>query len=97
MGKETGMQLDGKVAVITGGASGMGKATVLRFLAEGARVVIADFNEQTGADTLAEAAAAGHGDAARFVKTDVARELDVQAMLECAVDNFGHLDVVVCS
>jgi len=88
------MQLQGKVAVITGGASGMGKATVLRFLAEGAQVVIADFNAQTGADTLAEAAAAGFGDAVRFIKTDVAREADVEAMLSCAVDTFGRLDVV---
>ena len=88
------MQLPGKVAVITGGASGMGKATALRFLAEGAQVVIADFNPQTGADALEEAAAAGHRDAVRFIKTDVAVESDIEAMLAHAVENFGRLDVV---
>ena len=88
------MQLKGRVAVITGGASGMGKATVLRFLAEGARVVIADFNAQTGADVLEEAAAAGYAQAVRFIKTDVASEPDVVAMLECAVESFGRLDIV---
>ena len=50
------MRLAGKVAVITGGASGMGKATVLRFLQEGPQVVIADFNASTGEAVLAEAA-----------------------------------------
>lgn len=88
------MQLEGKVAVITGGASGMGRATALRFLAEGARVVIADFNPQTGADALEAAAAAGHRDAVRFIKTDVAVESDVEAMLAHAIENFGRLDVV---
>ncbi|MCI0344376.1 MAG: SDR family NAD(P)-dependent oxidoreductase, partial [Chloroflexi bacterium] len=45
------MRLDGKVAVITGGGSGMGRATTLRFLDEGASVVVADFNEETGSGT----------------------------------------------
>jgi NAD(P)-dependent dehydrogenase (short-subunit alcohol dehydrogenase family) len=80
--------------VITGGASGMGKATVLRFLAEGARVVVADYNADTGAQTLREAEAAGHGEAVAFIRTDVAREADVTAMLQCALDRFGRLDVV---
>ncbi len=87
-------RLQNKVAVITGGASGMGRATVLRFLAEGARVVVADFNAATGADTVAEASRAGFADAVRFVRTDVASEADVEAMLRCAVDAFGRLDIV---
>jgi len=50
-------RLAGKVAVVTGGASGMGKATVLRFCAEGARVVVADLNPASGEQMMAEAAA----------------------------------------
>lgn len=88
------MRLEDKVAVITGGASGMGKATVMRFLHEGARVVIADYNAETGAQTLDAAAGAGFGDAAVFVRTDVAVESDVQRMLEQALQRFGRLDIV---
>lgn len=87
-------RLADKVAVITGGASGMGKATVLRFLAEGARVVVADFNDQSGAATLAEAADRGWADRIRFIHTDVAQEQDIEAMLDCAIDAFGGLDIV---
>ena len=88
------MRLKDKVAVITGGASGMGKATVLRFLDEGARVVIADYNEETGQGALGEARAAGHADRVRFVRTDVAQEADVQAMCRAALDAFGGLHVL---
>jgi len=88
------MRLKDKVAVITGGASGMGQATALRFLDEGARVVVADYNEQNGKNTVALAANRGQGDAIRFIRTDVAKEADVQAMIECAVSNFGRLDIV---
>lgn len=72
----------------------MGKATVLRFLQEGARVVVADYNAATGAAAVAEATAAGFAERVVFVRTDVAREADVEAMLQCAVDRFGGLDVV---
>lgn len=88
------MRLKDKVAIVTGGAGGMGRATALRFLAEGARVVIADFNAQTGERTMALASEAGHADVVRFVKVDVAREPDVIAMVECALDSFGRLDVI---
>lgn len=88
------MRLTGKVAVITGGASGMGKATSFRFLAEGARVVVADYNAATGAATMQEAVAAGYGDSVDFIRTDVAREADVEAMLQRALKRFGRLDVV---
>jgi NAD(P)-dependent dehydrogenase (short-subunit alcohol dehydrogenase family) len=88
------MKLRDKVAVITGGASGMGQATALRFLNEGARVVVADYNEQSGKDTLAFATKGGHAEKIRFIRTDVAKEADVEAMIDCAVSNFGRLDIV---
>lgn len=88
------MRLHGKVAVITGGASGMGQATVLRFLNEGARVVVADYNEQSGDNTLVLAREAGHTETIRFIRTDVARESDVIAMIDLATSAFGGLDIV---
>ena len=88
------MRLKNKVAVITGGASGMGLATVMRFLAEGARVVIADFNEKTGETALHDAEEAGHGGSVSFIRIDVAVEFDIEAMLQCAVDKYGGLDIV---
>ena len=48
------MRLENKVAIVTGGAGGMGRSTVMRFLKEGAKVVIADYNAASGAETLAE-------------------------------------------
>ena len=87
-------RLDGRVAVITGGASGMGRATALRFLREGARVVVADFNEGSGKDTLELATAGGHDKEIRFIRTDVAEEPDVEAMIELALGEFGRLDCV---
>jgi len=88
------MRLKGKVAVITGGASGMGKATVMRFLEEGAAVVVADYNAQTGEQTLADAITAGHGERCAFIRTDVSKEADVEAMLDLAIRRFGRLDIV---
>ena len=88
------MRLQNKVAVITGGASGMGRATVLKFLAEGARVVVADFNAETGAETLELAAQQGFADHVEFVATDVAVEADIERMLKVAQDAFGRLDIV---
>jgi len=84
-------RLDGKVALITGGASGMGLATVRRFVDEGARVVIADLNSETGASAIAELDA---GDAVGFEQVDVAFEDDVARAVAAAVSSFGQLDVV---
>ena len=88
------MRLQDKVAIVTGGAGGMGQATVARFLAEGARVVIADFNAASGQATLDMARQAGRADAARFIRTDVAREADIKAMIDCAMSEFGRLDIL---
>ena len=86
-------RLDGKVAIVTGGASGMGRDTVLRFLDEGAKVMIADLNEANGAQALATAAAHGAGDRAGFVRADVASEADVAAMVQQTEQRFGSLDI----
>ena len=88
------MRLEGKTAVITGGASGMGRATVLRFLDEGANVVVADYNAATGEETIKMAKDAGHPDAVCFIRTDVAKEADIEAMMQCALDHYGGLDIV---
>jgi NAD(P)-dependent dehydrogenase (short-subunit alcohol dehydrogenase family) len=86
--------LDDKVAVITGGGNGIGRAATLRFLDVGFRVVVADLNEQTGNETLELAAHAGYGDRVRFVRADVATEADVARAIETAETAFGRLDCV---
>ena len=88
------MRLENKVAVITGGASGMGRATTMRFLGEGASVVVADYNEDTGKQTLAIAAEKGFREQVRFIRTDVAKEAEVAAMIELAMSDFGRVDIV---
>ena len=87
-------RLEGQVAVVTGGGNGIGRETVLRFLREGARVVVADLNAESGARTLELAAAEGRSGDARFARTDVTEEADVRAAIECARDEFGRLDCV---
>jgi NAD(P)-dependent dehydrogenase (short-subunit alcohol dehydrogenase family) len=88
------MRLQHKVAVITGGASGMGLATVERFLLEGARVVIADYNAETGEAAFEALAKQGYEEACSFIRADVAVEDDIVAMLEHALGSFGSLDVL---
>lgn len=82
-----GERLKGKVAVVTGGASGIGAGTVDRFVAEGARCVVADIQEEAGKKLVAS-----HGDKAIFVKCDVANEDDVEALVRAAVAHFGRID-----
>ncbi|NMO03080.1 SDR family oxidoreductase [Gordonia sp. TBRC 11910] len=81
--------LDGKVAVITGAASGMGLATAETFVANGARVVLSDVQEDAGV-----AAAERLGERARFQKTDVTDDAQIDALVRYAVDEFGALDVM---
>jgi NAD(P)-dependent dehydrogenase (short-subunit alcohol dehydrogenase family) len=88
------VKLTDQVAVITGGANGIGAKTALRFLGEGARVMIGDLNEANAGRVLAEAAEAGHRDNVRFVRTDVAEEAQVQAMFDATLAHFGRLDCV---
>jgi NAD(P)-dependent dehydrogenase (short-subunit alcohol dehydrogenase family) len=87
-------RLEGKVAVVTGGGNGIGRATVLRFLSEGARVLAADLNAETGAETAELAKKAGHGDRVKFVRANVTEERDVQAAIEGAQRVWGRLDCV---
>jgi NAD(P)-dependent dehydrogenase (short-subunit alcohol dehydrogenase family) len=87
-------RLEGKVALITGGGNGIGRATVLRFLDEGASVVFADLNEASAAETLDLAARSGKRAKIEFVRTDVAEEPQVEAAVERAVARFGRLDCV---
>jgi NAD(P)-dependent dehydrogenase (short-subunit alcohol dehydrogenase family) len=84
-------QLSDRVAVITGGASGIGRATVLRYLAEGAKVVVGDFNVDNGARLVDEV---GAPDRLLFLRTDVAEEDDVESLIGAAVERFGGLDVL---
>lgn len=84
--------LDGKVAVVTGAASGMGRATALLFAREGAPVVLGDFDEDGGAGAC-EAIRAGGGEAT-FVRTDVAVEADVAALVATAERVYGALHTI---
>jgi NAD(P)-dependent dehydrogenase (short-subunit alcohol dehydrogenase family) len=86
-------RLDGKVAVITGGARGIGGATAARFAAEGARVVIGDLLEDEGAAT-AEAIRTAGGEA-RFRCMDVTQEADCHALAGAVAEEFGRLDCIV--
>ncbi len=83
-------RLDGKVALISGGARGLGEATARRFVAEGARVVIGDLLEDEG-----KALAAELGDDARFVRLDVTDPSQWQAAVEAAESSFGPVSVLV--
>lgn len=82
-------ELAGKVAVVTGGGSGIGRACIERFAAEGARVVIADIDVDAG-----EALAAELGDVAAFKRTDVTDAEQVQDLVDFTVEHFGGLHVM---
>ena len=83
-------QLDGKVALITGGSSGIGRASALVFAREGATVVVADVDAAGGAETvrLVESASGR----ALFVKTDVSQSSEVEALVQASVAAYGRLD-----
>ena len=85
-------RLDGKVALITGAASGIGKVAASLFAREGAKVVVADVTDDSGRATVEEITSAG-GQAA-FVHSDVSNADSVEAMVRFAVDTFGSLDVL---
>jgi len=86
------MKLAGKVAIITGAGSGIGRASALLFAAEGASVVVADYAPQGGRETVNLIRQAG-GEAI-FVETDVSKAEDVERMVRTTIETFGHIDIL---
>lgn len=84
------MRLKDKVTLVTGGASGIGKATALRFAEEGAKVIICDVNDSAGTALLPEL-----GPAARFDRIDVVNRQEVQAWVESVFAQYGRIDVLI--
>ncbi|TMH12761.1 MAG: SDR family NAD(P)-dependent oxidoreductase, partial [Betaproteobacteria bacterium] len=82
------MRLDGKSAIVTGGGSGFGEGIVKKFIAEGARVLIAD-RDETNAKRVAQTTGAS------WLRVDVTRSADVKAMLDAAQTEFGDLNILV--
>lgn len=87
------MRLKGKLAIVTGGAQGLGGGIAQRFTQEGAKVVIADVNAEAAEQRLASIREAGG--TAIFQPTDVADEAQVEALFESAVETFGRVDILV--
>jgi NAD(P)-dependent dehydrogenase (short-subunit alcohol dehydrogenase family) len=83
-------RLEEKVALVTGGASGIGRATALTFAREGAKLVIADMNEEGGQQTVHMLTE--QGGEAIFVRTDVSKAVEVQALISTVVETYGRLD-----
>jgi NAD(P)-dependent dehydrogenase (short-subunit alcohol dehydrogenase family) len=86
-------RLKGKVAIVTGAAAGIGKATAVLFAQEGARVVVADVDQAAGQETVAEIQE--QGGHAMFVAADISKEADVRQLCDTAVSHFGKLDILV--
>jgi NAD(P)-dependent dehydrogenase (short-subunit alcohol dehydrogenase family) len=89
------MRLDGKVALITGGASGIGRACAMRFAQEGAAVCIADFNADGAADAVGEIEAAGGQ--AMALAVDVTQEAEGEEVVKNCVQRFGSVDVLLAA
>jgi NAD(P)-dependent dehydrogenase (short-subunit alcohol dehydrogenase family) len=96
MSNHSGGRLAGKTALITGGSSGLGRATAERFAEEGADIVIADRDAHRGAEAAREIKAR-HNCQALFIETDVASADSVDAMADRVMDEFGRIDTVVAA
>ncbi len=86
------MRLEGKVAIITGGSSGIGRATAELFAKEGAQVVVADYNARAGQEVVQ--AIKGTGGDALFVEVDVSDAAQVQRMVQAALEAYGGVDIL---
>jgi glucose 1-dehydrogenase len=86
------MKLDGKSAIVTGAAGGIGYAIAERFLKEGARVIVADFDAERGELAVKQLESLG---TVRFVKADVGKRSDIDALLKAATDALGGIDILV--
>jgi len=86
-------RLDGKVALVTGGGAGIGRAISLRFASEGAKVTVSDINEDAAKDVAAKAADVGG--AAIAARTDTSDEAQVKAAIQRTIDEFGTIDILV--
>ena len=87
------MRLKDKVALVTGGGSGIGKATVIRFAQEGAKVAVCDINEETAKEVVENCKADGHE--AEAFKLDVSNKQNVEEVLKSVTERFGRLDILV--
>src|SRR5713101_4591734 len=83
-------RVDGKVALVTGGASGIGRATALTFAREGAKLIIADMHEDGGHQTIHMITE--NGGKAAFIQVDVSQAAAVEALISQAVETYGRLD-----
>ena len=87
------MRLEDKIAIVTGGGVGIGKAIALRYAAEGAHVVVADLNETTGRQTAAEVSALDRRGV--FVKTDMSDLGQINALVATTIQSFGRIDILM--
>jgi NAD(P)-dependent dehydrogenase (short-subunit alcohol dehydrogenase family) len=90
---EVSGRLEGKIAVVTGGGNGIGRACCERFAEEGASIVVADILDEQGQETIA--AVEGLGAKAQFVHLDASSREDNEALMQTTVDTFGRIDVLV--
>jgi 3-oxoacyl-[acyl-carrier protein] reductase len=87
------MRLKDRVAIITGGASGIGLAAVKKFLAEGAKVVVADYNQEAGEKVASELRETGAE--VTFIAVDVSNRESVEQMVSKTIETYGHIDILV--
>lgn len=87
------MSLEGKVAIVTGGASGIGRASAVKLAAQGAKLVVSDLNEDGGQETVAMIQSAG-GEAT-YIPCNVTQSAEVQALVQGTIDTYGGFDIAV--